>query len=881
MRRILPSCRRRIVSSHVRRAGSRALAGALALARLLFPVLAESRRIPHLLMILACHAWLATAAHAGDFTMNLGTNPNWPANSTGPVNFTMTDQYGFRLNGTASIARIGGSAVSGFPDETNAFGTSTSIGVAWDAASGSSGVGESTNTATLSFSSGGSPFTVNALSFIVSDIDPTDNNDPADRCDFVTLTGNAGNPTLSYVSGNASARSVRIGPATGSGSTGALAANQAQCIYNIGTTASNTSNADDNGSILAVWPSGTSTATVRYDESIENVYGVTNRDAAGRGIGIWAATAIVVDQSISLSKSAGTSTFTGSGQTITYTYVVTNTGRLPINTSQDIVINDDKIGQFTCGTISSDVPVGGTISCTANYTTTAGDVSAAFVTNNAVAGVGTPGQSFATRLQSNSDSETVTYSPPAVNLTCPVGSTATGSGYASGGSGNFLEEVFWFDWNCGGTTDFGAGSTVTKTWSLPNGTSVTATLTGITQSISTYSSGGYVGDVFPSVYSGVNPVGLINTYNAQDPSYTITFAATHNGTPVSLDFVAADVEETSAGESLAISTSAGSFELIEQVGSLSVSGAGTGSVSITGTGGTALVSSYGSPTFNVSLTAGGKQAFGYGVRLKRDFSDAPTAGYGGGDHRRIGNWLIGAAATTEAADYNDPNAAGDADDGVSIPAMVQGMPATIPVTVSGSGGILQAWIDWNGDNSFGGAGEQIAADVQDGGAGDNDGTVNGTIELAVTVPPTAVTTQTFARFRWSTSSGLASSGSAGDGEIEDYALTVTAGNPSLTVTKSASDTVNVSVGQVITYTYTITNTGNQTISAIKLSDSHDGSGPAPAPDPDTATLTDNAPTGDSNNDTTGDGEWDALAPGDVLTVTGTYTITQNDVDTQQ
>ena len=115
----------------------------------------------------------------------------------------------------------------------------------------------------------------------------------------------------------------------------------------------------------------------------------------------------------------------------------------------------------------------------------------------------------------------------------------------------------------------------------------------------------------------------------------------------------------------------------------------------------------------------------------------------------------------------------------------------------------------------------------------------------------------------------------------DSATTTISANPSLAVTKAASDTVNVSVGQVITYTYTITNTGNQTISAIKLSDSHDGSGPAPAPDPDTATLTDNAPTGDSNNDTTGDGEWDALAPGDVLTVTGTYTVTQTDMDTLQ
>ncbi|MCB1441219.1 MAG: DUF11 domain-containing protein, partial [Nitratireductor sp.] len=113
-----------------------------------------------------------------------------------------------------------------------------------------------------------------------------------------------------------------------------------------------------------------------------------------------------------------------------------------------------------------------------------------------------------------------------------------------------------------------------------------------------------------------------------------------------------------------------------------------------------------------------------------------------------------------------------------------------------------------------------------------------------------------------------------------YTATLTA-VPALTVTKSADADTDVTVGQVITYTYTITNTGNQTISAIKLADAHGGSGAAPAPDPDAATLTDNAPMGDSNNDTTGDGEWDALAPGDVLTVTATYTVTQNDVDTLQ
>lgn len=117
--------------------------------------------------------------------------------------------------------------------------------------------------------------------------------------------------------------------------------------------------------------------------------------------------------------------------------------------------------------------------------------------------------------------------------------------------------------------------------------------------------------------------------------------------------------------------------------------------------------------------------------------------------------------------------------------------------------------------------------------------------------------------------------------VSDSATTTITASPSLSITKSANDTIGVTAGQVVTYTYTITNTGNQTVSAIKLADSHGGSGSAPVPDPDAATLTDNAPAGDSTNPTTGDGEWDALAPGDVLTVTATYTVTQTDMDTLQ
>lgn len=366
---------------------------------------------------------------AGDFSMNLGTNPNWPSGGNGPVNFTMTDQYGFALDGSATITQSGGAPVGGFPlNEVNLFGTATSIGVIWNSGSGLSGIGEAVNTATLSFSSGGSAIAVDSLSFIVSDIDSVDNNSTSDRCDFITFTGDAGNPTLALV--NPGSASVIIGPGTGSGATGALAANQAQCIYNTGPTGSPNSAGDDNGSVLATWPAGTTTAVLTYDESIENVLGVTNFNAASRGIGIWASSAIVVNQSISLVKSADVSTYVGAGETITYTYTITNDGPLPINTSQDIQISDDQIGTFTCPAIGSNIPSGGTFICTANYTTDATDAASASVVNNATAGVGTPGQLFAMRLQSGVATETVLREIPALSLAKSAGTPS----FANGGS---------------------------------------------------------------------------------------------------------------------------------------------------------------------------------------------------------------------------------------------------------------------------------------------------------------------------------------------------------------------------------------------------------------------------------------------------------------
>jgi uncharacterized repeat protein (TIGR01451 family) len=104
-------------------------------------------------------------------------------------------------------------------------------------------------------------------------------------------------------------------------------------------------------------------------------------------------------------------------------------------------------------------------------------------------------------------------------------------------------------------------------------------------------------------------------------------------------------------------------------------------------------------------------------------------------------------------------------------------------------------------------------------------------------------------------------------------------NPQLTIVKIADTAGPIAVNDVITYTYTVTNTGNLTISSVNIADVHNGYGVLPVPGGETLTS-DLAPLGDST-DAASDGNWDTLAPGDEVTFTATYTVTQTDVDLLQ
>lgn len=197
--------------------------------------------------------------------------------------------------------------------------------------------------------------------------------------------------------------------------------------------------------------------------------------------------------------------------------------------------------------------------------------------------------------------------------------------------------------------------------------------------------------------------------------------------------------------------------------------------------------------------------------VSQDYSDAP-ASFGNPVHDIAATIRLGATNTAEAARYNSADASADAgDDGVTFATLRRSLPATITVGVTGVGGRLQGWIDWNGDGDFADTGEQVATNVQDNGTGDANA-ATGTIALTVTPPALAILTPTFARFRWSTTAGLASSSVASNGEVEDYQVTVI-GPAVLAVDKisvmySSAGTDRFAIpGADILYSITTANTG--------------------------------------------------------------------------
>ncbi|MGI9517120.1 MAG: beta strand repeat-containing protein [Pirellulaceae bacterium] len=170
-----------------------------------------------------------------------------------------------------------------------------------------------------------------------------------------------------------------------------------------------------------------------------------------------------------------------------------------------------------------------------------------------------------------------------------------------------------------------------------------------------------------------------------------------------------------------------------------------------------------------------------------DFGDAPDsygtlAASGGPSHvtnpATLPALQLGPAVDSELDGVPQANAMGDDanvlvddEDGVTMTsggadfgtiALMGGVPTNITVNSNGPG-MLDAWVDFNGDGDFTDSNEQIFM-----------GTVLAAGDTALTFTPPVSTTPlfTYARFRVSTAGGLSPTGQAANGEVEDYLLQI-------------------------------------------------------------------------------------------------------------
>ncbi len=95
-------------------------------------------------------------------------------------------------------------------------------------------------------------------------------------------------------------------------------------------------------------------------------------------------------EEISLAKVPSPTWFSAAGQSITYTYTITNSGNQPLGPGQ-FTVTDDRIDSgvaFNCGAATVELDPDETVSCTRTYSSTAADVTARKIVNEAFASLG-------------------------------------------------------------------------------------------------------------------------------------------------------------------------------------------------------------------------------------------------------------------------------------------------------------------------------------------------------------------------------------------------------------------------------------------------------------------------------------------------------------
>lgn len=167
-----------------------------------------------------------------------------------------------------------------------------------------------------------------------------------------------------------------------------------------------------------------------------------------------------------------------------------------------------------------------------------------------------------------------------------------------------------------------------------------------------------------------------------------------------------------------------------------------------------------------------------------DFGDLPdpysTLAIDNGPKHYIGGYYLGEQIDAEYDGQPQTEALGDDNDGNDdeegvnfLGSLVKSQDVDVEIvahTPTGQNGFLNAWIDFNGDGSFDTSTETIINNVE---------ISSDTYTYTISIPDSAVSGNTFARFRFSQLSGLGPDDNVGlsallnsYGEVEDYQVTI-------------------------------------------------------------------------------------------------------------
>ena len=428
--------------------------------------------------------------------------------------------------------------------------------------------------------------------------------------------------------------------------------------------------------------------------------------------------------SSTLAKTASDTTDVQVGDVITYTYVFENTGDTSLT---DISITDVHSGTGTLGPITpatvATLAPGASATFTADYTVTQADIDAGAAIGNTATG--------------NATAPSGTYVPPTDTETVTPEGPAPASTIAKTASND---------------TDVAVGDVITYTYVVEN--TGNTNLTNVTVS-DVHGGTGTLGAITPAAVAVLAP-GASATFTADytvtqediDSGATISNTATANATAPNGTYTAPEVTETV--EPAAPAPAADFTKTASETTDVQAGDVITYTYVVTNTG-------------NVSLNDVSVTDAHSGTGTLSAFSPATVATLAVGD------------SATFTATYT----------------------------------ITQADID---------AGTDIT----------NTATVNAT-PAGGTLPPTTA----------------------------DETVTPETPAPAMTLAKTASETSDAAVGDVITYTYEVVNTGNVSMTDVSITDVHSGSGTLSAFTPATVA---------------------SLAIGDTATFTATYTVTQADID---